>query len=87
MRAKGNNPAHWNWQVYDKQEGFFPNEEDKVDEDKFDLDKELAQVEQDLREEGYVLRERNIQNQSVVLEKINDSLSKSIKSPIKSGKR
>ena len=32
MAVKGNDPANWNWQLHDKQEGYFPtNEEDKLD--------------------------------------------------------
>lgn len=32
MAVKGNDPANWNWQLHDKQEGYFPtNEEDKLE--------------------------------------------------------
>jgi hypothetical protein len=32
MAVKGNDPSNWNWQLHDKQEGYFPtNEEDKFD--------------------------------------------------------
>lgn len=32
MAVKGNDPANWNWQLHDKQEGYFPtNEEDKFE--------------------------------------------------------
>lgn len=32
MAVKGTDPANWNWQLHDKQEGYFPtNEEDKFE--------------------------------------------------------
>lgn len=60
MAVKGNEPSNWNWQLHDKQEGYFPtNEEDKFDGaftndrgiDDFLLDKQLAKVEEDLKKE------------------------------------
>lgn len=40
MRQKGPDAAAWNWQVYDKSQGIFPNEEAKASDD-FDLAEEL----------------------------------------------
>lgn len=61
MTVKGTDPANWNWQLHDKQEGFFPtNEDDKLDgafpnncgADEFNLDKQLSKVEEDLKKEA-----------------------------------
>ena len=30
MQVKGKDPANWNWQVHDKQEGFFPANEEET---------------------------------------------------------
>lgn len=40
MRQKGSDAAAWNWQLYDKAQGIFPNEEAKASEE-FDLADEL----------------------------------------------
>ena len=61
MAVKGNDPANWNWQLHDKQEGYFPtNEEDKFEGagaseraiDDFELHKQIAKVDEDLKKEA-----------------------------------
>ncbi len=61
MAVKGTDPANWNWQLHDKAEGYFPtNEEEKFEgagvneraNDDFQLDKQLAKVDDDLKKEA-----------------------------------
>lgn len=43
MRNKGQDLAAWNWQAYDRAEGFIPNEDEKGRED-FDLAEEIEKA-------------------------------------------
>jgi len=59
MAAKGSDPSKWNWQIHDKQEGFFPVDSDELkgnesltEEDFLTLEKQLLKIEEDLRKEG-----------------------------------
>lgn len=59
MAAKGADPAKWNWQLNDKQEGFFPVGQEELkdnevltEEDFAVLEKQLIKIEEDLRKEG-----------------------------------
>lgn len=59
MTLKGTDPGKWNWQLSEKQEGFFPMDADEVKgdhvltEEDFDaLEKQLLKIEDDLRKEG-----------------------------------
>ena len=53
MQDKGKDIGAWNWQAYDRQEGFIPNDEDKVVKDEhFNLEKEILKIDEDLQMEG-----------------------------------
>ncbi len=52
VRVKGTDPKAWNWQVNERSNGFIPNDTDKlVDDDKFELEKELLNADEDLSKE------------------------------------
>jgi len=48
MRKKGFKPENWNWQVAERKEGFFPDEEEKENMGAFDLAHEMDQVEHEI---------------------------------------
>lgn len=59
LAAKGKDPANWNWQLHDKQEGFFPTNEEEVKDGDADLlaapnalEKSFFKIDEDLKREG-----------------------------------
>jgi hypothetical protein len=86
----GSDPANWNWQLKDRQEGFLPKDEAElaagahdsnaaVPLDELDLEEELMKIDDGLRKEGVaVIKETG----SRLADKLGKSLFKStIKSP------
>lgn len=38
VKAKGTDPAAWNWQASDRKEGFLPNEDEKELDENFEIE-------------------------------------------------
>ena len=91
MKAKGGDSAKWNWQVYDRQEGFLPKdvEEDKDSQaaDDVNMEEKFLRIDEAMRRErgGFLARAKTAaaSSKSMYVDsgKLDDSLMKSIKSP------